>query len=110
MGGRAKMPKGKAVGSQVNCQELFYSNLKRERRMAVSVPEFWSVFALQCLPQEAMRSYLSFFLEGSRILEKLRRAIFFFLIDKISKDSAQPIKELVGNCSDTIALSYLIFL
>lgn len=78
--------------------------------MAVSAPEFWSVFALQLLPGEGIRSYPSFFLEGSGILEKLRCAIFFFLIDKISKDSGQPIKELVGNCSDTIALSYLIFL
>ena len=66
--------------------------------MAVSAPEFWSVFALHCLEGGGMRSYLSFFLESSGILEKMRCAIFFFLIDEISKDSGQPIKQLVGNC------------
>lgn len=44
----------------------------------MSAAEFWSVFAVQCLAGRGMRSYLSSFLEGSGILEKLRRAIFFF--------------------------------
>lgn len=53
--------------------------------MAVSAAEFWSVFAVQCLAGREMRSYLSSFLEGSGILEKLRRAIFFFFLIKRAK-------------------------
>lgn len=75
--------------------------------MAVSAAEFWSVFVVQCLAGGGMRSYLSSFFEGSGILEKLRYAIFFFLIDKGDKDSGQPIKQLAENSSDVTALFYL---
>lgn len=51
----------------------------------MSAAEFWSVFAVQCLAGRGMRSYLSSFLEGSGILEKLRRAIFFFFFFLIKR-------------------------
>lgn len=79
--------------------------------MAVSAAEFWSVFAVQCLAGRGMRSYLSSFLEGSGILEKLRRAIFFFFFfDKEGKDSGPQIKQLTGNSSDVIALFYYLLI
>lgn len=76
--------------------------------MAVSAAEFWSVFAVQCLAGRGMRSYLSSFLEGSGILEKLRHAFFFF--NKEGKDSGPQIKQLTGNSSDVIALFYYLLI